>query len=131
MSDRKSSKGANRNSAKPVKSGPSHRLEFEYRLDAPCDKVWRAISIAEIRESWLPGTNLRDAKPIKEISGKEVTYQMRDPQPPHLESIVTFHIAQTGENMTHLRIIHELTDARCITPPIPANSNTPTMMCAA
>lgn len=109
----------------------SRRLEFEYRLDAPREKVWRAISIAKIRESWLPGTNLRNAKPIRQIPGEEVTYQMRDPLPPYLESVVTFHLVQTGENSTCLRIVHQLTDARCLPVTKAANSNNTEMMCAA
>ncbi|MFC4237247.1 SRPBCC domain-containing protein [Thalassospira xianhensis] len=117
--------------AKPAKPTASRHLEFEFRLDAPKEKVWRAISIPEIRESWLPGTNLRNAKPIRQIPGEEVTYQMRDPSPPYLESVVTFHLAQTGENSTCLRIIHQLTDARCLTPAKAANSNSAEIMCAA
>lgn len=114
--------------AQTKKLATSCNLEFEYRLDAPKEKVWRAISIPEIRERWLPGINLRNAKPIRQIPGQEVTYQMRDTYPPYLESIVTFYLSQTGENSTCLRIIHQLTDARCLTP---ANSNTADMMCAA
>jgi len=117
--------------AKPKKPKASRRLEFEFRLDAPKEKVWRAISIPEIRESWLPGTNLRNAKPIRQIPGEEVTYQMRDTNPPHLESMVTFHLAQSGENSTCLRIIHQLTDAKCLTPAKAANSNSAEIMCAA
>jgi len=37
-------------------------LEFE--LDAPPDKVWRAISIAEFRERWLPAGDLADDEPV-------------------------------------------------------------------
>jgi hypothetical protein len=117
--------------AKPKKPKASRHLEFEFRLDAPKEKVWRAISIPEIRESWLPGTNLRNSKPIRQIPGEEVTYQMRDPYPPHLESVVTFHLAQSGENSTCLRIIHQLTDAKCLALAKAANSNSAEMMCAA
>ncbi|MFH1806424.1 MAG: polyketide cyclase [Pseudomonadota bacterium] len=117
--------------AKTQKPTASRRLEFEYKLDAPKENIWRAINIPEIRESWLPGANLRNAKPVRQIPGEEVTYQMRDTCPPYLESIVTFHLTQTGENSTCLRIIHQLTDARCLTPAKAANSNTAKMMCAA
>ncbi|WP_114089129.1 SRPBCC domain-containing protein [Thalassospira profundimaris] len=116
---------------KTGKTAPSRRLELEYSLDAPCEKVWRAISIAEIRESWLPGANLRHAKPVQHIAGEEITYQMRDTAPPYLESTVTFRLIPTGDNSTQLRIIHDLTDARCAPAPKAANSNTPEMMRAA
>ncbi|OKH87758.1 SRPBCC domain-containing protein [Thalassospira sp. TSL5-1] len=128
MTDHKNSKS---NTSKTEKHASAHRLELEYSLDAPSEKVWRAINIAEIRESWLPGENLRHAKPVRAIPGKEVTYQMRDTAPPYLNSIVTFRLTPTGENSTHLRIIHDLTDARFTPIPKAANSNMPEMMCAA
>jgi uncharacterized protein YndB with AHSA1/START domain len=30
------------------------QLVFEYQLDAPPEKVWRALSIPAFRERWLP-----------------------------------------------------------------------------
>ena len=36
-----------------------HNIEQEYDLDAPPEKVWRAISIAEFRENWLPKAPLK------------------------------------------------------------------------
>ena len=38
-------------------------LVLDYELDAPPDKVWRAISIPELREHWLPEKHLADADP--------------------------------------------------------------------
>ena len=39
-------------------------LVFEYELDAPPEKVWRAISIPAFREKWLPNRDLADAEPV-------------------------------------------------------------------
>ena len=84
----------------------------EYDLDAPPEKVWRAISIPAFRERWLPGNRLADAAPLATVPGKEIRYKMRDDDPPHLESSVAFRLTPNGQGGTTLRIVHELTDAR-------------------
>ena len=101
-------------------------IEFEVQLDEPPQKVWRAISLPEFRESWLPKEALAEPEPTSVTPGKEVRYRMRDPEPPFLESAVTFQIAPNESGGTRLRILHELTDARA-----PANRNRPPLMRAA
>jgi uncharacterized protein YndB with AHSA1/START domain len=107
-------------------------FELKYELDAPPEKVWRAISIAEFRERWLPKEALADPQSLSETPGKEVRYRLRDDSPPFLESIVTFAIAPSASGGTSLRIIHELTGATSVrlTRSV-ANSNGPTLMLAA
>ncbi|MFB9951399.1 SRPBCC domain-containing protein [Rhizobium puerariae] len=107
-------------------------FEIEYELDALPQKVWRAISIAEFRESWLPKDALAAAEATSVTPGQEVSYRMRDNAPPFLESTVTFRIAPNAAGGTSLRIIHELTDVRfgCATRAA-ANSNGPPFMLAA
>ncbi|WP_440495982.1 SRPBCC family protein, partial [Serratia sarumanii] len=39
---------------KQAEQPPRDRLILEYSLDAPPEKVWRALSIPELREQWLP-----------------------------------------------------------------------------
>lgn len=87
-------------------------IELEYDLNEPPQKVWRAISIPELRENWLPGNVLADPEAMSIISGQEIRYRMRDNTPPFLESTVTFRITPNATGGTSLRIIHELTDAR-------------------
>ena len=53
-------------------------LVFEFELDAPPEKVWRAISLPEFREKWLPQEDLVDAEPISSAPGEEVSYRMKD-----------------------------------------------------
>ncbi|MDR6669290.1 hypothetical protein [Rhizobium sp. 1399] len=107
-------------------------FEQRYELDAPPEKVWRAISIADFRERWLPKEALADPQSLSETPGKEVRYRLRDDSPPFLESIVTFAIAPNASGGTSLRIVHELTGdtferlSRSV-----ANSNSQTMMLAA
>ena len=40
---------------------PKANLVVEYEIDAPPEMVWRAISIPELREKWLPEKDLADA----------------------------------------------------------------------
>lgn len=107
-------------------------IALEYELNEPPQKVWRAISIPEFRESWLPKEALADPEATSSTPGEEVCYRMRDNAPPFLESTVTFRIAPNATGGTSLRIIHELTDMRFdrITARA-ANKNSPPLMLAA
>tara|TARA_R110002051_G_scaffold184196_1_gene253625 strand:- start:8887 stop:9858 length:972 start_codon:yes stop_codon:yes gene_type:complete len=74
----------------------SETIEMEFSFDAPPEKVWRAVSIAQYRERWLPGTDLAQDEPLALEEGSAVSYRMRDSAPPHEESVVTFQIAADG-----------------------------------
>lgn len=102
------------------------QLVFEYQLDAPPEKVWRALSIPAFRERWLPAK----VEALSSVPGEEMRYRLREEEPPFLESVVTFQLAPS-EGGTELRIIHSLIDARLIATPAPANSNQPLMLRAA
>lgn len=91
---------------------PAPDLVCEYELDAPTEKVWRAISIPAFRERWLPGGDLADAAPVSIIPGEEIRYRMRDDAPPYLESLVAFQLRPNADGGTTLRIVHGLDDAR-------------------
>ena len=107
-------------------------LVQEYELDAPPEKVWRAISDPVFREKWLPGRDLADTKPVSEEPGEEVRYRMRDGEPPFLESLVTFQIVPNDKGGTILTIVHGLTDTRLARRiPAASNSNEPMLMRAA
>jgi uncharacterized protein YndB with AHSA1/START domain len=87
-------------------------LVLEYSLDAPPEKVWRAIGIPALREQWLPTRVLANAEPVAVTPGEEISYRMRDDQPPFLESTVTLQILPTAAGGSLLRVIHRLDDAR-------------------
>jgi len=107
-------------------------IELEFNLDEAPEKVWRAISIPEFRESWLSKEALADPEATSVTPGQEARYRMRDNTPPFLESTVTFRIAPNATGGTSLRIIHELTDARFdLTTKAAANSNSTILMLAA
>jgi uncharacterized protein YndB with AHSA1/START domain len=107
-------------------------LVFEYELDAPPEKVWRAISIPGFRDKWLPGEDLADADPVSTATGEEICYTMRDGEPPFLESVVTFQVRPGADGGSILRIVHGLTDVRLVPRKVAAaNNNGPWMMLAA
>jgi uncharacterized protein YndB with AHSA1/START domain len=106
-------------------------LVFEYELDAPPEKVWRAISIPAFRDKWLPQEALVDAEPVSSVPGREVRYGMREDEPPFLESVVTFQVEPNAEGGTKLRIIHGLSTRQASQPPNAANSDGQPLMRAA
>ncbi|MET1416434.1 SRPBCC domain-containing protein [Roseibium sp. HPY-6] len=87
---------------------PEPELAFECILDAPPEKVWRAISQSELRERWLPGSDLKDPRPSSIVPGREISFTMRERQPPFLESTVTFQIEPDDGGNTLFRITHKL-----------------------
>lgn len=107
-------------------------IEIAYELDEPPHKVWRAISIPELRQAWLPKEALADPDAGSLVPEREARYRMRDSDPPFLESVVTFRIAPNASGGTSLRIIHQLADARFerLTGSA-ANSNSLTLLLAA
>ena len=107
-------------------------IELEFDFDDPPQKVWRAISIPEFRERWLPKEVLASPDAITVTPGQEVRYRLRDDSPPFLESAVTFTITPNATGGTRLRIVHDLTDARFDRPTMAAaNNNSSPLMLAA
>lgn len=107
-------------------------IKLELDLDDAPQKVWRAISIPEFLESWLPNDALAEPDAIIVTPGQEVRYRLRDDDPPFLESTVTFTIVPNAIGGTHLRIVHELKDMRFDQMAgAAANNNSPPLMLAA
>ena len=93
----------------PLSEPPAEEeIALEYELDAPPEKVWRAIAYAQFRNSWLPESSLAEAEPVSAIAGEEICYRMRDDRPPFLESTVTFRIGPGIHGSTRFRIIHRI-----------------------
>jgi uncharacterized protein YndB with AHSA1/START domain len=112
-------------------AGTDRTMIFEYELDAPPQKVWRAVSRPDLRALWLPKEALAHPEATLLVPGQEARYTMRDSDPPFLESAVTFQLSPTAAGGTRLRIVHRLVDARLDRAPTAANGNRPTMMLAA
>lgn len=83
-------------------------LELAYEFDAPLEKVWRALSIADYRDRWLPGGDLVDPGPVAVEEGQAISYRLRDSAPPHDESLVTFRIAANDSGGTRLEIVQRM-----------------------
>ena len=101
----------------------SETIEQTFEFDAPPEKVWRAVSMPEYRERWLPEADLAEAEPVAVEEGSAVSYRMRDAAPPHEESVVTFSVAANGQGGTRLEIVQTMIEA-------PANANDAVMMAA-
>ncbi|MBY8821900.1 SRPBCC family protein [Sphingomonas colocasiae] len=113
---------------KHERAGP---LVFDYDLDAPPEKVWRAISQPAFRDRWLPRGDLAGAEPLSSSPGEEVRYRMREHEPPFLESEVTFRIMPNAIGGTRLSIVHGVTDRRLRRDPPSASNDGACMMCSA
>lgn len=82
-------------------------LDLVYDLDAPPQKVWRALSIPAFRERWLPDVTQPEPDTGSVIPGQELRYCLREDGSPFETSAVTFRISLNEAGGTRLRIIHE------------------------
>ena len=114
--------------AKPDR--PDAKLVLEFDFDAPPAKVWRAVTIPELRERWLPDCDLAGVEPETTIANEEVRYRLRDSEPPYRESHVIFRIEPNEAGGTCFRIIQQACDDDAKLPQ-PANSNCCLMRTAA
>ena len=62
------------------------KLVLEYDLDAPPEKVWRAVASPALRSRWLPQSELAESEPVSSVKGEEICYRVREAEPPFLES---------------------------------------------
>lgn len=97
-------------------------LVFECTLDAPPEKVWRALTIPEYVERWLQPPDDLDLTVIAAEENRSLSYRWREAGSAEMpeDSIVTFELAPDGEGRTAFRLTH--------TPPsmpAAANSNEP------
>ncbi|GFE50103.1 polyketide cyclase [Roseobacter cerasinus] len=99
-------------------------LVQDYDLDAPPEKVRRAVSIPEFREQWLPTEDLADPAPAE--TGGRISYDMKE-DAPLPGSRVSFEITPNDQGGTRLRVIHRVTQPSTVA----ANINGPGLMMAA
>jgi uncharacterized protein YndB with AHSA1/START domain len=123
-------------------------LNFEYELDAPPARVWRALTIPEYVSRWLsppgsheaPGSEGASAAQPRPTSlrmldcepNRSVRYAWREDASPLVESIVTFRLRDNEAGGTTFSIVHELhAVTRLPADKHPANSNIPRLLLAA
>jgi len=78
-------------------------LVFEADLDAPPDKVWRALATPELREAWLGEPEAGPAEILRVDPGERLDLAW----PTHEgDSLVSFEIEDGEGGGTHLTIVH-------------------------
>lgn len=101
---------------------------FETELDAPPEKVWRALTIPEYLERWLDLPFATEISVVHADEPHSVTYRWRE-QGNNLsaseESVVTFEVTPLENGGSHFRLTHAP-----IALPAAANSNEPMMLVA-
>jgi uncharacterized protein YndB with AHSA1/START domain len=85
-------------------------LVFECALEAPPEKVWRALTIPEYLERWLkPAQNVELAVVTAE-ENRSLTYRWREAGQGAIlgmeDSLVTFELTPTAEGGTWFRLTH-------------------------
>ena len=126
-------------------------LSFDYELEAPPAKVWRALTVPEFIAKWLPADVVAqetgttepegDERPpsasiavrlLESDPGRSVRYLWRDETGPHTASIVTFRISPNESGGTRFRVVHEMmASARGFAPKRPASRQGPRLLLAA
>jgi uncharacterized protein YndB with AHSA1/START domain len=95
-------------------------VRFETELDAPPEKVWRALTVPEFVARWLMPNDIRPEEghtfSLKGENGA-VECEIVEAKPPHVlgyswreqdgpDSLVRFHLAGTEAGGTRLTIVH-------------------------
>jgi uncharacterized protein YndB with AHSA1/START domain len=111
-------------------------VTVECSLDAPPEKVWRALTVPELAANWLgaqAGTDKEkdNSVPVYEIVEAEpfshVRYRWRDRDADETDSFVTFELQPRQDGGTWFRLVHAHPK-----PAIqPANGNSPPLAMAA
>ena len=99
-------------------------LVFECALDAPPEKVWRALTIPQYLERWLKPAQDVDLAVVTAEENKSLTYRWRDAGQGAVvgaeDSLVTFELTPTADGGTWFRLTHAP-----VAVPAAANSNSP------
>jgi uncharacterized protein YndB with AHSA1/START domain len=107
-------------------------LVFECALEAPPEKVWRALTIPEYLERWLKPAVPLDMAVVTAEENKSLTYRWREAGQGAIvgmeDSLVTFELTPTDDGGTWFKLTHAP-----MAVPVAANSNIgrPVMMLAA
>lgn len=97
-------------------------LVFECALDAPPEKVWRALTVPEYLERWLKPEQDIDLAVVTAEENKSLTYRWREAGQGAVigmeDSLVTFELTPTNDGGTWFRLTHAP-----MALPVAANSN--------
>lgn len=102
---------------------------FECALDAPPEKVWRALTIPQYLERWLKPAQDIDLSVVRSEENRSLTYRWRESGQGAIsgaeDSIVTFELTPTVDGGTWFKLTHAP-----LAVPVAANSNTSMMLAA-
>jgi uncharacterized protein YndB with AHSA1/START domain len=103
-------------------TGQDNEIVFECALDAPPEKVWRALTIPEYLERWLKPAQDIDLAVVTAEENKSLTYRWRESGQGAIvgmgDSLVTFELTPTTNGGTWFKLTHAP-----MTVPAAANSN--------
>jgi uncharacterized protein YndB with AHSA1/START domain len=107
----------------------TEELVFECALDAPVEKIWRALTVPEYLERWLRLDKPADLAVVTAEENVSLTYRWRDAGQGAVvgaeDSLVTFELSSTDDGGTWFRLTHAP-----VVVPVAANSNEMLMMAA-
>ncbi|QYO75236.1 SRPBCC family protein [Devosia salina] len=98
-------------------------IVFETALDAPPEKVWRALTVPEYLERWLDRPANTEIDRVASDENRSLTYRWREAVPGAAgpeESFVTFELTRQADGGTWFRLTH-----RSAAAPVAANTNEP------
>jgi len=90
-------------------SGTDDDLIFETGLDAPPEKVWRALTIPEYLERWLERPESVGVDQVAADEPHSITYRWTERGPGDAvaeESFVTFELTPRDDGGTWFRLTH-------------------------
>jgi uncharacterized protein YndB with AHSA1/START domain len=97
-------------------------LVFECALDAPPEKVWRALTVPAYLERWLKPDRPLDLAVVTAEENRSLTYRWREAGQGTIaemdDSLVTFELTPTHDGGTWFRLTHAP-----LAVPVAANSN--------
>jgi len=97
-------------------------LVFECSLDAPPEKVWRALNIPEYLARWLKPADDIELSVVTAEENKSLTYRWREAGQGAVtdaeDSLVTFELTPNDDGGTWFKLTHAP-----MTVPVAANSN--------
>ncbi len=100
----------------------NNKLVFECALDAPPEKVWRALTIPEYLARWLKPEQDVDLAVVTAEENKSLTYRWRESGQGAIvgdeDSLVTFELTPTLDGGTWFKLTHAP-----LAIPVAANSN--------
>jgi len=90
---------------------PQDEIVVDCQLDAPPEKVWRALTVPDLLDAWLATGELGahvDRRLLEAEPNRLIRYGWREDRAGNgdLDSVVTFHLSETDAGGTRLRIVH-------------------------